>query len=249
MGTAKTFTATAFAGECGMACVKFRNIYERWVGASEGNLEKILDVVEALGPAVLVIDEIDRAMAGGRSEGDSGTSSRVYARLKEFMSDTSHRGRIILLVMSNRPDRVDPDIFRAGRIDLKIPFFLPETPDEQEAILRKMAEKNGVVLQVTDLSKVSERMKGASGADLEAVILLAAQMADEREHPAVTDDDINAAAFDYIPMRDEGAIRYMTLLAVYYCSSRRLLPQRLRDLSGEELRQGLISDRISDHDG
>ena len=158
MGTAKTFTATAFAGECGVACLKFRNIYERWVGASEGNLEKILDVVEALGPVVLIIDEIDRAMTGSRSEGDSGTSSRIYARLKEFMSETSHRGQIITLVMSNRPDRVDPDIFRAGRIDLKIPFFLPETQEEQEAILRKMAEKNGITLQVTDFSEVTERM-------------------------------------------------------------------------------------------
>ncbi len=235
MGTAKTFTATAFAGECGMACVKFRNLYERWVGASEGNLEKVLDVVEALGPVVLVMDEIDRSMTGGRSEGDSGTSSRIYARLKEFMSDTSHRGRIILLVMSNRPDRVDPDIFRAGRIDLKVPFFLPETPEEQEAILRKMAEKNGVALQAADLSPVTERTKGASGADLEAVVLLAAQIADEQGRSTVTEEDLRAAAQDYIPTRDEGTIAYMTLLAVYYCSSRRLLPERFRGMSNEEI--------------
>ncbi|OGG56893.1 MAG: hypothetical protein A3F84_10930 [Candidatus Handelsmanbacteria bacterium RIFCSPLOWO2_12_FULL_64_10] len=235
MGTAKTFTATAFAGECGMACVKFRNLYERWVGASEGNLEKVLDVVEALGPVVLVMDEIDRSMTGGRSEGDSGTSSRIYARLKEFMSDTSHRGRIILLVMSNRPDRVDPDLFRAGRIDLKVPFFLPETPEEQEAILRKMAEKNGVALQAANLSPVTERTKGASGADLEAIILLAAQIADEQGHSTVTDEDLRAAALDYVPMRDEGTIAYMTLLAVYYCSSRRLLPERFREMSNEEI--------------
>jgi SpoVK/Ycf46/Vps4 family AAA+-type ATPase len=235
MGTAKTFTATAFAGECGMACVKFRNIYERWVGASEGNLEKILDVVEALGPVLLVIDEIDRSMTGGRGEGDSGTSSRIYARLKEFMSDTAHRGRIILLVMSNRPDRVDPDIFRAGRVDLKIPFFLPETPGEQEAILRKMAEKNRIPLQATDLSPVTERMKGASGADLEAVVLLASQIADEGGRATVTDEDLQAAALDYIPTRDEATIAYMTLLAVYYSSSRRLLPERFRALSNEEI--------------
>ncbi|MBI2878034.1 MAG: ATP-binding protein [Candidatus Tectomicrobia bacterium] len=244
MGTAKTFTATAFAGECGMACVKFRNIYERWVGASEGNLEKVLDVVEALGPVMLVIDEIDRAMAGGRSEGDSGTSSRIYARLKEFMSDTSHRGRIITLVLSNRPDRVDPDIFRAGRIDLKIPFFLPETPEEREVILRKMAEKNGIVLQVTDGLRATEPMNGASGADIEAVVLRAAQMADEHGRPVVTDEDLQAAALDYIPLRDEETLAYMTLLAVYYCSSRRLLPERFRELSGEELRQRLRGMRM-----
>lgn len=235
MGTAKTFTGMAFAGECGMTCVKFRNIYERWVGASEGNLEKILEVVEALGPVVLIIDEIDRAMAGGRMEGDSGTSSRIYARLKEFMSDTAHRGRIVLLVMSNRPDRVDPDIFRAGRIDLKIPFFLPETPEEQEAILRKMAEKNGIALQVADCSAVTGRAKGISGAELEAIVLLAAQLAAAQGRAVVGDEDLRAAALDYIPMRNEAALARMTLLAVYYCSSRRLLPERFRGISSEEL--------------
>jgi ATP-dependent 26S proteasome regulatory subunit len=137
--------------------------------------------------------------------------------------------------MSNHPDRVDPDIFRAGRIDLKIPFFLPETPAEQEAILRKMGEKNRIDLQVTDYAPVTGRMKGASGADLEAVVLLAAQIADEQGRSTVTEDDLAAAAADYIPMRDEETIAYMTLLAVYYCSSRRLLPERYRDLSGEEL--------------
>jgi AAA+ superfamily predicted ATPase len=241
MGTAKTFTGTAFAGECGMTCVKFRNIYERWVGASEGNLDKILEVVEALGPVVLVIDEIDRAMAGGRAEGDSGTSSRIYARLKEFMSDTRHRGRIIVLVMSNRPDRADPDIFRAGRIDLKIPFFLPETPEEQAAILSKMAEKNGITLQVADLAPVTGKAKGASGADLEAIVLLAARIADEEGHAGVMAGDLEAAVLDYIPMRNEEAIAHMTLLAVYYCSSRRLLPERFRGVTNEELGRQLRS--------
>jgi transitional endoplasmic reticulum ATPase len=239
MGTAKTFTGTAFAGECGMTCVKFRNIYERWVGASEANLEKVLEIVEALGPVVLIIDEIDRAMTGGRAEGDSGTSSRIYAKLKEFMSDTSHRGRIIILVMSNRPDRVDPDIFRAGRIDLKVPFFLPETPQEREAILRKMAEKSKVQLQVTDLSPVTETTQGASGADLEAIVMLASQMADENGSAEVRDEDLKAAALDYIPMRNAETIAYMTLLAVYFCSSRRLLPERFRSVSSEELAQRL----------
>ncbi len=235
MGTAKTFTGTAFAGECGMTCVKFRNLYERWVGASEANLDRVLHVVEALGPVVLIIDEIDRAMPGGRGDGDSGTSSRIYARLKEFMSDTRHRGRIIVLVMSNRPDRVDPDIFRAGRIDLKIPFFLPENPAEIEALLRKMADKNGVPLPAMDLGPMAARAAGSSGADLEAVVLLAARLADEQGRPKVTAEDLAAAVDDYIPMRDEDTLAYMTLLAVYYCSSRRLLPERFRDVSSQEL--------------
>ena len=105
MGTGKTFVAEAFAAECGLTCLKFKNFRERWVGSTEGNLEKILDLVDALGYVLLILDEADRSLSSG--DNDGGTSSRVIARLKEFMSDTSHRGRVVILMMTNRPDKLD----------------------------------------------------------------------------------------------------------------------------------------------
>lgn len=238
MGTAKTFTATAFAGECGMTCLKFKNIYEKWVGASEGNLEKILNVADALGFVVIVIDEIDRSLTS-RSEGDSGTSSRIFARLKDFMSDTSHRGRVIFLVLSNRPDKVDPDIFRAGRIDKKIPFFFPETPAERKLILEKMLQKNGIQYEVSNWEKISQQTEGYSGADLEAIAILASETSDENGHEKAQQEDLETAVEDYLPSRHEEMIEYMTLLAVFHCSSKRLLPEKLSKISPSELNQRL----------
>ena len=80
MGTGKTFVAEAFAAESGLTCLKFKNFRERWVGSTEGNLEKILDVVEGLGHVLLIIDEAVRSMGSG-GDGDGGSSSRVIARL------------------------------------------------------------------------------------------------------------------------------------------------------------------------
>ena len=57
------------------------------------------------------------------AEGDGGTSSHVIARIKEFMLDTSHRGHVVVL-MTNRPDKIDVNLKRLGRLDYKIPFFL-----------------------------------------------------------------------------------------------------------------------------
>ena len=45
MGTGKTFVAEAFAGESGLTCIKFKNFRDKWVGSTEGNLEKILQLV------------------------------------------------------------------------------------------------------------------------------------------------------------------------------------------------------------
>ena len=80
MGTGKTFVAEAFAKECDLTTIKMKNFRSKWVGATEGNLEKILNVIRAIGQVVVIIDEGDRAFGNTDSEGDGGTSSRVIAR-------------------------------------------------------------------------------------------------------------------------------------------------------------------------
>ena len=144
MGTGKTFVAEAFAKECGLTTIKLKNFRSKWVGATEGNLEKILTVIKAIGQVVVIIDEGDRAFGNTDGEGDGGTSSRVIARIKEFMSDTSNRGRILFLVMTNRPDKLDVDLKRAGRLDRKIPFLYSQTPEEVEQVARALVRKNRI---------------------------------------------------------------------------------------------------------
>jgi transitional endoplasmic reticulum ATPase len=134
MGTGKTFVAEAFAKSSGLTAIKLKNFRSRWVGATEGNLEKILSVVQAIGNVLVILDEGDRAFGSG-SESDGGTTSRVIARIKEFMSDTTNRGRVLFVVMTNRPDKLDIDIKRAGRLDRKIPFFYAQTAEDVEPVL------------------------------------------------------------------------------------------------------------------
>src|SRR5499427_1955756 len=176
MGTGKTFVAEAFAKQAGMTTIKLKNFRSKWVGATEGNLEKILNVIRAIGQVVVIIDEGDRAFGNTDGEGDGGTSSRVIARIKEFMSDTSNRGRILFLVMTNRPDKLDVDLKRAGRLDRKIPFLYSQTPEEVEAVARALVKKNKVRTEV-DFAEIRDgfgrKLVGYSNADVEAVILLA----------------------------------------------------------------------------
>ncbi len=148
MGTGKTFVAEAFAKECGLTTIKLKNFRSKWVGATEGNLEKILGVIRAIGQVIVIIDEGDRAFGNTDGEGDGGTSSRVIARIKEFMSDTANRGRILFLVMTNRPDKLDVDLKRAGRLDRKIPFLYSQTPEEVETVAAALVRKNKIKTDV-----------------------------------------------------------------------------------------------------
>lgn len=240
MGTGKTFVAEAFAHECGLTTIKLKNFRSKWVGATEGNLEKILTVMKAIGQVVIIIDEGDRAFGNQEGEGDGGTSSRVIARIKEFMSDTSNRGRILFLVMTNRPDKLDVDLKRAGRLDRKIPFLYSQTPLEVERVAEALIRKNKVRTTV-DVKSIrddfSAKLVGYSNADVEAVLLLANDDAAREGGPTatVTAAHLKQAAADYFPSRDAELLEYMELLAVFEASSRRLLPEKYRQMTPEEL--------------
>jgi SpoVK/Ycf46/Vps4 family AAA+-type ATPase len=239
MGTGKTYVAEAFAAESGLTCLKFKNFRDKWVGSTEGNLEKILQVVDALGYVLLIIDEADRSLSSG-GEGDGGTGSRVIARLKEFMSDTSHRGRVVILMMTNRPDKLDTDLKRPGRFDVKVPFFFPETDFEREQIFRAQLRKNKLALgDGVTLDNAVAETAGYSAAELEAVLLAAAGNAGDSDRLVLTQDDLDTAVSDVIPSRDLRMLEFMEMLAVFEASSRRMLPERYRNMETDQILERL----------
>ena len=248
MGTGKTFVAEAFVKESGLTGIKLKNFRSKWVGATESNLERILSVVQGIGNVIVIIDEGDRSFGAGgggdEGEGDGGTSSRVVARLKEFMSDTSHRGRVLFIMMTNRPDKLDIDIKRAGRLDRKIPFLYPQTAEDVEAVLAAQIRKHKLKTELEfprDRIAVSSKIVGYSNADFEAVALLANDYSAERAGPdaAITVLDFERAVEDYLPSRDTEMLEYMELLAVFEASNRRMLPLKYARLTLDELQSRL----------
>lgn len=238
MGTGKTYVAEAFAADSGLTCLALKNFRDKWVGSTEGNLEKILNIVKALGQVMIIVDEVERALGG--EDGDSGVSSRVFARIKGFMSDTTQRGKVLWLVMSNRPDKMDIDLKRPGRFDRKIPFFFPLTNQERRQIFEAQVRKHKIGHDPLSWEEVCSRTEGYSAAEIEAVILLADEFAATRGH-SMTEADLLDAAEDFVPNRNQKMIEFMELLAVFECSSRRLLPARFRDLPSAELQGRMAS--------
>ncbi|MFN7144370.1 MAG: AAA family ATPase, partial [Myxococcota bacterium] len=200
---------------------------------------KILQVVDGLGYVLLIIDEADRSLSSG-SEGDGGTSSRVIARLKEFMSDTSHRGRVVILMMTNRPDKLDVDLKRPGRFDVKIPFFFPESPEERKQVTAAVIRKAQLTLEPgAELDAVVSGTAGYSAAEIEAVVLAAANFAAWDGREALSEADLSRAVNDLIPSRDQRMLEYMELLAVFESSARRMLPDRYQGMTTQEVQARL----------
>ena len=149
---ARPSSSSAGPASSAFPCVVFKNFRDRWVGATESNLEKIFAILRALGQVVVFVDEADQA-AGKREggDGDSGLSGRVYSMLAKEMSDTRNRGRIIWVFATSRPDLLEVDLKRQGRLDVHIPLFPPETPAEREALLLAIARKLKFPLTAGDL--------------------------------------------------------------------------------------------------
>jgi transitional endoplasmic reticulum ATPase len=249
MGTGKTFVAEAFVRESGLTGLKLKNFRSKWVGSTESNLEKILDVVRAIGNIIVIIDEGDRSFGSGGEGGetDGGTGSRVVARLKEFMSDTSNRGRVLFILMTNRPDKLDVDIKRAGRLDRKIPFLYAQAAPEVELVLAAQLRKHKLDAALEfprDRDAVSQPIIGYSNADIEAIALLAQNLAAEQGEGKITAAHFAQAIADYLPPHDREMLEYMELLAVFESSSRRMLPPKYADMSMEALQRRLAELKI-----
>ncbi len=238
IGTGKTFIVTCWAGELGIPCVVFKNFRDRWVGATESNLEKIFAVLRALGQVVVFVDEADQA-AGKREggDGDSGLSGRVYGMLAKEMSDTRNRGRIIWVFATSRPDLLEVDLKRQGRLDVHIPLFPPETEAERRALLLAVARKIKVPLKEEELPDLPDDLT-LGGNEIEGVFVRGLRTFELQPEPRRPLKDILLDVFREVrPSAHTRKLEYMDLVAVKECTDARFLPARYRDLSPEALEQ------------
>jgi AAA+ superfamily predicted ATPase len=236
IGTGKTFLVSCWAGELGIPCVVFKNFRDRWVGATESNLEKIFAILRALGQVVVFVDEADQA-AGKRDGGDtdSGLSGRVYSMLAKEMSDTRNRGRIIWVFATSRPDLLEVDLKRQGRLDVHIPLFPPETAQEREALLLAIAKKLKFPLTAEDLPPFTEDQH-LGGNELEGVLVRALRIYELSDDPKRSIKEVLAAVLAEVrPNPHTRKLEYMDLVAVKECTDVRFLPERFRQLTPEEL--------------
>ncbi len=159
VGTGKTFLVECLAGEAGVPVVRLKNFRDRWVGSSEGNLEKIFRLVHGLGRAIVFIDEADQTL-GKRDagSGDSGLSGRLYAMIAEEMGNSKNRGRILWLLASSRPDLIEVDLKRPGRVDVKVPLMPTTNTDESAALLGALCKRRGIILSAEAWKSLKSKM-------------------------------------------------------------------------------------------
>jgi AAA+ superfamily predicted ATPase len=235
VGTGKTFLITCFAGEVGIPAVMLKNFRSMWQGVTEGNLERVLHLLKAMSPIVVIVDEADAQLGDRSSSGDSGVGNRVFAQIAQFMGNTELRGKVMWFLLTCRPDLLPVDLKRQGRAEEHIALFYPDTDEERLAMWRAMQKKTGAQISSPEADKFFlERGVTLSGADIEAVLVRARMRRALENDAQIGVDDLKAALEDFIPPSYPTEIELQNLVAVLECTSKSLLPEKYQRMDRAE---------------
>jgi SpoVK/Ycf46/Vps4 family AAA+-type ATPase len=228
VGTGKTFLAECYAGSIGIPCVKLKNFRSKYVGETEGNLQRVLTVLRSLGPVIVIIDEADASLGDRNQSGDSGTSGRIFAMIAQQMGDTRYRGKIMWMLLTCRPDLLPIDLKRQGRAEVHIPLFYPDNEAEIRTMFKVMGRKNDVAIDMDDI-ELDQRHMELSGADIESVVLTARRVALLDGRSSVNKDDLEAALTEFIPSAQGLEKEMQEIAAVLECTQMDFLNDEWRE--------------------
>ena len=248
VGTGKSFIVRCFAAEIGIPVVELLNFRSMWQGQTEANLERILGLLDALGPVAVVVDEADAALGNReRGGGDSGVSERVFGALAAFMGDTRRRGKVIWFLMTSRPDLVPVDLKRQGRAEEHIALFPPATAEERARVFDSLRNRLQIPLEqgIDAVALFNQVPHPMSPADIEAVLVRASRRMAIEKQPALSAKLLRELITDFQPPAYPVEIEYQRLIAAFECTSRQLLPPDLAALPHQAIAERLTQLRAA----
>jgi hypothetical protein len=169
-GCGKSLCAKAVAREWGLPLLKLdpANLYDKYVGNSEKNFKRAMQMAERVAPIVLWIDELEKAFSGGSGEDDGGVSRRVFGTFLSWLQD--RKGDVFVVATSNDVAKLPPEFIRKGRFDEVFFVDLPR-PESRTAIFQIHLKKRKQDPVSFDLPALVVATEGFSGAEIEEAIV------------------------------------------------------------------------------
>ncbi len=151
-------------------------IFSGLVGSSEENMRKALQTAEAIAPAILWIDEIEKGFSGLNTNGDSGTTSRIFGHFLTWMQEKEKP--VFVIATANNISALPPEMLRKGRFD---EIFFVDLPTHRERVeifkvhLHKRLQNEEIkgTFQISDynLNTLAQITEGFVGAEIEQVVI------------------------------------------------------------------------------
>ncbi|EKD27133.1 MAG: AAA family ATPase, partial [uncultured bacterium] len=239
-----TFIFEAFAREIDFNIIKFKKIRSQWYGQTDIIFEKIKSVLTSIGKVVVLIDEADTAF-GGRSDTTHETEKRLFGNIIQMMGNPQNRGKIIWILITSRPDMLEPDIKRSGRAGLHLPVFDPQGEDRLTFIKGILKEININInnFEKAHLQEFLDYTAVYSLADFNELKILLKTKSEVNKRNLKCDEIIEIAK-DFNPSNISKERRYQTLVAASECTFKSLLPPDLRDMERVFIEKELLRQEL-----
>jgi adenylate kinase family enzyme len=170
-GCGKSLCAKAVANQWQLPLLRFDmgRMFGSLVGSSEENVRRAIAVAESVAPAILWVDEIDKAFAGSQGSGatDGGTTARVFGTFLTWLSEKT--APVFVVATANDISQLPPELLRKGRLD---EIFFVDLPSHEECkeIFRIHLTRHGRPLENFDLEALGKASKDFSGAEIQEAI-------------------------------------------------------------------------------
>jgi len=171
-GTGKSLSAKTIAHEWRLPLLRLDpgRLFGGIVGESESRMRQMIQLAEAIAPCVLWIDELDKAFGNlnSSSDGDSGTSRRVFGTLITWMQEKT--SPVFIVATANNVQILPAELLRKGRFDEIFFLNLPSDRERQEIFKIYLQRLRPSRLREFDCEKLAWTARNFSGAEIEQVI-------------------------------------------------------------------------------
>jgi SpoVK/Ycf46/Vps4 family AAA+-type ATPase len=188
-GCGKSLVAKTIAASWNLPLLRLdmSRIFQEYIGSSEQNMRKAMNIAESIAPVVLWIDEIEKAFSGmSGNSGDGGTTSRVLGSFLTWVQEKT--SAVFIVATANQVKGLPPELLRKGRLD---EIFFVDLPsfEERKEILAIHLRKKKRIPSGFDIDTLAQVSAGYSGAELEQAVISALHDS-FFENREITSDDI-----------------------------------------------------------
>ncbi|OIP41058.1 MAG: ATPase [Deltaproteobacteria bacterium CG2_30_63_29] len=199
-GCGKSLTAKAVGAMWQMPLLRLDvgKVFSGLVGSSEENMRKAISTAEAVAPAILWLDELEKGFSGTRSSGqtDGGTSARVFASFITWLQEKT--SPVFVIATANDVSMLPPELLRKGRFDEIFFVDLPH-PGERRRIIEIHINAKKRDASKFDIDKIVAATQGFSGSEIEQAIVSALFDAFENKRDIDTESVVTSCT-EIIPL-------------------------------------------------
>lgn len=174
-------------------------IFGKYIGSSEQNIRRGLQMAETMAPCVLWVDEVEKVFSGVKSSGmsDAGTTARVFGYFLTWLQEKE--SAVFVVCTANDISQVPPEFMRRGRFD-EIFFVDLPSPEERREIFIIHLKKRHRNPDKFDLDALVSASEGFTGAEIEQAVISALYDAFDDNMRALTTADLLKALKETVPL-------------------------------------------------